>query len=113
MQISSNRLPNIARQRQPRIRMAFAMEDELTRSPIDVVEVECRDLTTTKSESRQQNQDGEVTATHVGPAVATVQKLLKLSRRNELGYTGLSPTRDCRHSAHQIALEIAANVQEA
>jgi hypothetical protein len=29
------------------------MEDELTRSPIDIVELECRDLTTAKSESRQ------------------------------------------------------------
>ncbi len=112
MQISRNRLSNIARQRQPCVRLAFAMKGELTRSPIDVVEVECRDLTTTKSESRQ-NQDGEVTATHVGPAVATVQKLLKFSRRNELGYTGLSPTRDCWYSTHQIVLEIAANMQEA
>jgi hypothetical protein len=89
------------------------MEDELTRSPIDFVELKSRDLTTTKSESCQQKQDGKITATHVGPAVATVQKLLKFSRRNELGYAGLSPTRGCRYSAHQIAFEIAAKVKEA
>ncbi len=93
--------------------MAFTMEDELTRSPIDIVELESRDLTAAKSESRQQKQDSEVTTTYVGPAVATLQKLLKLSRRNELGYAGLSPTRDCRHSVHQIVLEITTNVQEA
>ena len=93
--------------------MIFAAEDEFTLSPMDIVKLESRNLTAAESESRQQKQDGEATAAHVGPAVATVQKLLKLSRRNELGYTGLSPTRDCRHSAHQIALEIAANVQEA
>ena len=113
MQISSNCLSNIARQRQPRNSLAFAMEDELTCSPIDIVELKSRDLTAAKSESSQQKHNGEATPAHVGAAVATVQKLLKLSRRNELGYTGLSPTRDCRHSAHQIVLEIAANVQEA
>ena len=93
--------------------MAFAMENELACAPIDIVEFNSRDLTTTKSESRQQKQDSEVTETHVGPAVAALQKLLKLSRRNEFGYTRLPPTRDCRYSTHQIALEIAAKVQEA
>ena len=54
--------------------MAFAMEDELTCSPIDIVALEGRDFTAAKSESREQNQDGEITATHVAAAIAAVQK---------------------------------------
>ena len=60
--------------------MAFAMEDELTCSPIDIVELEGRDFTAAKSESREQKQDGEITATHVAAAIAAVQKQPKLSR---------------------------------
>ena len=113
MQISSNRLSNITGQGQPCVGIAFAMENEFACAPIDIVQFNSRHLAATKSESRQQKHDGEVTATHLGPAVATLQKLLKLSRRNELGYTRLPPTRNCRYSTHQIVLEIAAKMQEA
>ncbi len=60
--------------------MAFAMEDELTRSPIDIVELEGRDFTAAKSESREQKQDGEITATRVAAAIAALQKQPKLSK---------------------------------
>ena len=85
MQISNYGFSNIARQRHPLISMAFAVEDEISGSPIDIVQFEGCDFTATKPESRKQNQDGEVTATNVGAAVTTLEKLLKLSSRNELG----------------------------
>jgi hypothetical protein len=64
--------------------MTFATEDEFTRSPIDIVQFEGCDLTTTKSESRKQKENGEVSATDVGAAITTLEKSLKLSSRNEL-----------------------------
>jgi hypothetical protein len=33
--------------------MAFAMDDDLTRSPIDIVELEGRDFAAAKSEARE------------------------------------------------------------
>jgi hypothetical protein len=93
--------------------LALAVEGELSRSPIDIVESQCRHLAATKPESSEQKQDREVTQTHVSTSVATLQKQPKLSKRNELGYTCLSPTRNGRYSTHQITLKVAAKVQEA
>ncbi len=103
MQITSNRFSDIARQRQSRITAAFSMEDDLACSPVNIVELKSLDLAAAKPESHQQKHDGEVPPTHVGPAVATAQKLLKFSWRNELRETGLSPASNGRYGVRKLA----------
>src|SRR5690606_32209883 len=80
-QIGGERFADVGRQRHDRPAAALAFDQELARPPVDIVEGEGRDLLRSKTEPREHHQRGIVALADSRRAVAALQYLLDLLRR--------------------------------
>lgn len=81
LEICAERLPDIRQQGQAVHGVALAADDNLSRPPPDVVELESGDLTRAQAETDQQEEDGAIATPGRRAQVAGVEQLLYLRRR--------------------------------
>src|SRR6476659_1672194 len=72
---------DLGRKRQLRNALAFSTDGNHSCIPVEVVQCQCNDLTTTKSQARQQQQDRVVTSACCVTTITTIDDLLNLILR--------------------------------
>src|SRR5882762_8125052 len=66
LQIPGDRLANFRRQRQFATLAALAADTQLSRVPVNIIELKRRHFTGTQTQAREQEQDGVIAAPHRG-----------------------------------------------
>jgi len=79
-QIGSHRFPDVGGRREALGAVALAVHDDLARSPIDMVELKCRDFARPQPETDERGQDRHIPATSTCLAVTGRQHPVDLVR---------------------------------
>ena len=113
MQVRSERFTDVSGQRETFGTIRFAMHDDLTGSPIDIIERKRGNFASPQAETDQHGQDREVAAAVPSAAVAGRQKTPNLVRIQSPGQSGQSPGGDRWHCRCQRPLDCALDVKKA
>ena len=68
-QIGDDSPPDVDRKGQPFLPTALAPHNDLSATPVDVTQLQGRELASAQAKSSEHGQDGEIAATHRGTAV--------------------------------------------
>jgi hypothetical protein len=114
-QIGRQCLTDITRHRHAARALALATDENLTGTPVDVVEQKRGDFSRPQAETNQQTHDGAVSASD-GPVpviVARRKDVLDLSWFEDLGQRCEAPLRHRRNAATQMRRYLVAKFKEA
>ncbi len=112
-QPSSDRLARLDRERQALDLRALAPHDELSSSPVDVVEAKAGDLTGAKAQATQQRQDGEVAPSERGSPVAAAEQGCHVAGIERPRQRGEPPGSHRRHGVGEVPGRSPLQVAEA
>ncbi len=100
-QVRTQGFSDVGRYRQAVLAPGFAVDHHLGCSPVQIVELESRDLRSPQTESGEHDQHGEVAYSRWCCPVAAVNQSLDVRGREAFGHGGVFPARNRRHRLRQ------------
>ena len=79
-QVIGQRLPDVVEQRHPVDAIAFAADEQFSRSPVDIFHRKASHLACPQTKPGQEEQDGMIAFAYFPPPITTLQQLLYLFR---------------------------------
>jgi len=89
-----------------------AVHDDLTIFPIHVIKGHSQHLATAQTEPGRKQQDGVITLTRYGAAIATPEQSLDLLRWERIRYVRHSPVSHSADRGRQVCLDLSAQLKK-
>ncbi len=113
VQPANDGVADIDRQGQSLLAAAFAPDYDLAGAPVDVAELQCCHLTSTKPQAHQHSQDREVAPARRAATVTACQQACHLLAAEHLRQTGKPPSGHLGHRGRELAGDLSLQIEVA
>ena len=110
LQIGDEGLADSIRQRKTIFAGPLAVDHHFASMPVDVLQLQSRNLASTKAKTHQQKQDAVIATTGQGASVAAAQKFPDLALGQTSWKASIAAIGDCGCSGDQIGLDVLGDV---
>jgi hypothetical protein len=113
LQVCGDLPADVVGEGQAALARSLATDHDLARAPVEVIELECRYVSGSQTETNQEANDGGITKTHGRRLVKGPEQAIDLIRLERSWQPRQAPAGHRRYAVRKIARDVAADVKEA